>query len=247
MSIAVVTGASSGIGRCLALRLAREGFEVYGFGRTFAPNDLTVPHFHAVVCDLRATADVLREVDRIRREGEVSLLVLCGGTAYYGLHEELNAEKIEEMVSVNLTSPMILTQRLLRDLKKNQGTVVLMSSVTAKLPSPHGCAYAATKAGLSSFGASLFDEVRRYGVKVITVQPDMTATRLYRHADFTVDDDPQAYLVPEDVADAVLFALSGKERFVMREITLRPQLHRIRRKSRTAGKDEAQDAVDPVL
>ena len=151
------------------------------------------------------------------------------------------------MVSVNLTSPMILTQRLLRDLKKNQGTVVLMSSVTAKLPSPHGCAYAATKAGLSSFGASLFDEVRRYGVKVITVQPDMTATRLYRHADFTVDDDPQAYLVPEDVADAVLFALSGKERFVMREITLRPQLHRIRRKSRTAGKDEAQDAGDPVL
>ena len=229
MSIAVVTGASSGIGRCLALRLAQEGFEVYGFGRTFAPNDLTVPHFHAVVCDLRATADVLREVDRIR------------------LHEELNAEKIEEMVSVNLTSPMILTQRLLRDLKKNQGTVVLMSSVTAKLPSPHGCAYAATKAGLSSFGASLFDEVRRYGVKVITVQPDMTATRLYRHADFTVDDDPQAYLVPEDVADAVLFALSGKERFVMREITLRPQLHRIRRKSRTAGKDEAQDAGDPVL
>ena len=49
------------------------------------------------------------------------------------------------------------------------------------------------------------------------------------------------------VAGAVLFALSGKERFVMREITLRPQLHRIRRKSRTAGKDEAQDAGEPVL
>ena len=247
MNIAVVTGASSGIGKSIACRLADRGYEVCGFGRTFPENMLDRPHVHAVVCDLRDSRKMLAEIDRIRREGDIELLVLCAGCAYYGLHEELNPEKIEEMVSVNLTSPMILTQHLLRDLKKAQGTVVLMSSVTAELPSPHGCAYAATKAGLSSFGQSLFDEARRYGVKVITVQPDMTATRLYRNADFTVDDDPQAYLMPEDIASAVLYALDQKECFVMREITLRPQLHRIqKKKASSAGKRDTKGAETSV-
>ncbi|MBQ6564864.1 MAG: SDR family oxidoreductase [Clostridia bacterium] len=233
MKIAVVTGASSGIGKSIARRLAEDGYEVYGFGRSFPDSMVSVPHFQAIVCDLRDTGKVLREMAAIRKKGEVSLLVLCGGTAYYGLHEELNPAKIEEMVSVNLTSPLILTQQCLRDLKKTGGTVVLMSSVTAQQSSPHGCAYAATKAGLSSFGRSLFDEVRKYGVKVLTVHPDMTATNLYRHADFTVDDDPQAYLNPEDVASAVMFALAQKEVYVLHELTLKPQLHRIRKKSKT--------------
>lgn len=247
MSIAIVTGASSGIGRCLALRLAQEGYEVYGFGRTFREDMLSVPHFRSVVCDLRDMENMLQAIAEIRKAGEVSLLVLCGGTAYYGPHEELNPAKIEEMVSVNLTSPLLLTQQLLRDLKRTKGTIVMMSSVTARQSSPHGCAYAATKAGLSSFAQSLFDEVRKYGVKVLTIQPDMTATRLYRHADFTVDDDPQAYLLPEDVASAVMYALSQKDCFVVRELTLRPQLHRIRRKKTGKEQEENGDDIKPNL
>lgn len=95
---------------------------------------------------------------------------------------------------------------------------------------PHGCAYGATKAALSSFSSSLFEETRKYGVKVITIQPDMTQTNLYRNANFKEGITPDTYLTPEEIADAVEYALSLREGIVLREITLTPQKHQITRK-----------------
>ena len=89
---------------------------------------------------------------------------------------------------------------------------------------------AATKAGLSSFGKSLFEEARKYGVKVTTIHPDMTDTNLYRDADFTCGEEPESYLLPDEVAKAVAYVLDQREGMVVPEITLRPQLHRIARK-----------------
>ena len=83
--------------------------------------------------------------------------------------------------------------------------------MTAKQSSPHGCAYAATKAGLSSFGKSLFEEARKYGVKVTTIHPDMTDTNLYRDADFTCGEEPESYLLPDEVAKAVAYVLDQRE------------------------------------
>lgn len=125
---------------------------------------------------------------------------------------------------------MVLTNLLLRDLKKYRGTVINISSVTAQLNNPHGCAYGATKSGLSSFSRSLFDEVRKYGVRVVTIQPDMTKTDLYRNADFTQGEEEASYLLPEEIAETVRDILQMRKGVVVTEITLRPQLHRIRRK-----------------
>ena len=134
------------------------------------------------------------------------------------------------MVRTNLEAPMIITNLLLRDLKKNAGIIVNTSSVTAGKSNPHGCAYGATKAGLTSFSHSLFDEARKYGVKVINIEPDMTATNLYRNADFAADEDAEARLLPEEIADAVWYAVSQREGLVVTDIVLKPQLHRIKRK-----------------
>ena len=125
---------------------------------------------------------------------------------------------------------MILTNLLLRDLKRYGGTIINISSVTAELNNPHGCAYGATKAGLSSFSRSLFDEVRKYGVRVVNIQPDMTKTDLYRNADFTQGEEENSYLMPEEVADTVRDIIQMRDGVVVTEITMRPQLHRIRRR-----------------
>ena len=229
MKRAIVTGASSGIGGSLAQALWAAGYEVIGFGRNFEE----IPEredFTQVALDLLDTDSLLEAVDQFRAKGDVDLLALCAGCAYYGPHETLNPRKIAEMVRVNLEVPLILVQHLLRDLRRSRGTIVLMSSVTAEFPSPQGAAYGATKAGLSAFGQSLFEEVRKSGVKVLTVQPDLTDTKLYRHADFAPDPDPMACLNPKEVADAVLYALSCPDHMVLREITLRPQLNRIVRR-----------------
>lgn len=276
--VALVTGASSGIGRAISARLLALGYEVYGIGRQFPvelpkasvnetdlsagtrPQTPLTPEadaaawtptnpsaseitatagppaaFHPVVCDLLDTRKLPSVVASLQKEWKqekmsFALLVNNAGTAYYGLHEELRPEGISEMVRVNLEVPMLLTQQLLRTLKQNHGTIINISSVTAIGSNPHGVAYGATKAGLLSFSRSLFDEARKYGVRVTAILPDMTDTELYRHADFTADPAMDAHLEAEDVADAVEYALTTRAGTCVPEIILRPQLHRIKKK-----------------
>lgn len=186
--------------------------------------------FHKITCDLCNTQKLIETIQSINKDHDISLLINNAGVGYYGLHEELNPQKISQMVRTNLEAPMIITNLLLRDLKKNAGIIVNTSSVTAEKSNPHGCAYGATKAGLTSFSHSLFDEARKYGVKVINIEPDMTVTNLYRNADFTADEEVEAKLLPEEIADAVWYAVSQREGLVVTDIVLKPQLHRIKRK-----------------
>lgn len=226
---AIVTGASSGIGLEISKVLCQLGYEVFGIGRTFHA-EFTENNFHKITCDVLDTEMLCDTVKKITAQNHVTALINNAGTAYYGLHEELNTKKIQQMVRTNLEVPMILTCQLLRELKKNKGYVINVSSVTATNSNPHGCAYGATKAGLASFSHSLFDEARKYGVKVATIFPDMTQTNLYRNADFREGDEKEAYLLPEEVANAVKYILSQREGLVVSDITLKPQLHRIKRK-----------------
>lgn len=228
---AIVTGASSGIGYAISRKLCELGYQVFGFGRNFEKAELKEEDgFHPVVCDVLDTDKLCACVKQIASQNQVQVLVNNAGVGYYGLHEELSPSKIKELVRTNLEAPMILTQQLLRHLKKNAGYVINISSVTAGESNPHGCAYGATKAGLASFSHSLFDEARKYGVRVVTIFPDMTRTNLYRNADFKEGDEIESYLLPCEVASAVTFALKQRDGMLVSDITLKPQIRRIKRK-----------------
>lgn len=229
MKKAIVTGASSGIGKAICGQLAANGWLVYGIGRSFNQSDDTAGIEH-IVCDITDTAKLTKTIKEINKNHDIFLLINNAGVGFYALHEELNPVKISQMVRTNLEAPMIITNLLLRDLKKNKGTIINISSITAEKTNPHGCAYGATKAGLTSFSHSLFEEARKYGVRVVNIEPDMTDTKLYRNADFTVDENEAARLQPNEVADAVIYVLEQREGLVMTDITIRPQLHRIARK-----------------
>lgn len=253
---AIVTGASSGIGKAISKVLCELNYEVYGFGRVFhedidvdvalhgninledidvafdgstCSENIDSDRFHPIVCDLLETTVLLNQIKTIRNNHDIHILVNNAGVGYYGLHEELNPAKIQTMVRTNLELPMLLTQQLLRELKKNQGYIFNISSITAGQSNPHGCAYGATKAGLASFSKSLFDETRKYGIKVINIQPDMTQTDLYRNSDFKEGKEPESYLLPSEVADTVRYVLQQRDGVVITEISIRPQIHRIRR------------------
>ncbi len=149
---AIVTGASAGIGSEISKALCGLGFEVFGIGREFKePAEEQL--FHPIVCDLLDTQQLLQNIKDIAARGDVSVLVNNAGVAYYGLHEELNPKKIQQMVRTNLEVPMILTQQLLRHLKANRGFVINISSVTAQSSSPHGCAMERQRQVLPDFPA----------------------------------------------------------------------------------------------
>ena len=232
---AIVTGASSGIGLAISRVLCELHYDVYGFGRDFEREETAhfvqgTNLFHPVIGDLLEIQKVCDKVKQITEETQVEILVNAAGVGYYGLHEQLSVKQIQTLVRTNLELPLILSNRLLRVLKENNGYIINISSVTAKQSSPHGCAYAATKAGLTAFSESLFDEARKYGVKVTTIHPDMTQTNLYRDADFSCAKEVGSFLEPSEVAEAVRYVLDQRDGLVVPDITLRPQLHRILRK-----------------
>lgn len=235
---AIVTGASSGIGLAIAQTLCGLGYRAYGFGRNFERDEAKrlqqdYTNFNPVVCDLLDTTHMCDEVKEIRKKETIKILVNAAGVGYYGLHEELSVKQIQTLVRTNLEVPMILTNRLLRTLKENHGYIINVSSITAKKTNPHGCVYGAVKAGLTNFGESLFEEARKYGVKVTNLHPDMTDTNLYRDADFTCSDAEGCVLFADEVASAVRYVLSQRDGVVVPDITIRPQYHRIARKERS--------------
>lgn len=226
---AIVTGASSGIGYAISNMLCEKNYIVFGFGRNFK-EEKKKENFREIVCDLLNTEKVCQHIRHIAKEYEVYILVNNAGVGYFGPHEEININKIKVMVRTNLELPMIITQLLLRDLKKHAGFIINISSITAKESNTHGCAYGATKAGISSFSKSLFEETRKYGVHVAAIHPDMTSTNFYRNANFKQAEEKDTYLDPKEVADAVDFLLENRNEIAITDITLQPQRHKIQRK-----------------
>lgn len=232
---AVVTGASSGIGLAVSQKLIQDGYKVYGIGRDFSKSENIIAElsktdrFIMVQLDLLDTDGLVKKIKELDKTEEISVLVNNAGVGYYGLHEKLEVAHIQELVRTNLEVPMILSKLLLKSLKKNNGYIINISSHTAHQVNPHGCAYGATKAGLSSFSGSLFAEERKYGLHVVNIEPDMADTNLYRNSDFGVDDDAGAYLMPEEVAAAVMYALSGRACSNVTNISLEPQYNRIKK------------------
>ncbi|GBF10914.1 SDR family oxidoreductase [Tepidibacillus sp. HK-1] len=231
MKSAIVTGASTGIGLAITKKLNQMNVLVYGLARDFSKTDYQHKHFQKIVCDVTNTKQLVEVTKQIKdEENEIYILVNNAGIGYFGPHETLSPKQIETMIATNLKAPLILSNLLLRELRQTKGYMINISSITAKKSSTFGCAYAATKAGLTHFGISLFDEVRKSGVKVVTIHPDMTQTSFYDHLDFQEGDLPESYLTPECVANAVETILSQREGTVLTELTIQPQRHMINRK-----------------
>ena len=232
MKTVLLTGASSGIGLATGLKLSKEGYEIYGIGRTFDTTFTLPENFHCYSCDLTDHTALLATLNKIKEKLGVpspDILIYNAGVGYYGLHEHISDEDIMSLVRTNIEVPMLLTSHFLPFMKQRKsGHIIFLSSVTARKSNTYGCAYGATKSALLSFANSLFDEVRKNGIKITTLLPDMTQTNLYRNADFTADET--ACLFPEDIADTISYVLSASEHLNITELTIQPQKHRIQKK-----------------
>ena len=228
----ILTGASSGIGLATGLRLADEGYEIFGIGRQFDEKTAFPDCFHRFSCDItdaKALTDTLHQIRRQMGTPAPDILIHSAGIGLYGLQETLKPEDLTKLFRTNLEAPVLLTTELLGFMKQRKsGHIIFLSSVTAKKSNTYGCAYGATKAGLLSFANSLFDEARKNGIKITTLLPDMTDTNLYRNADFTAD--PEACLFAEDIADTISYILSCGAHMNITELTIQPQKHRIQKK-----------------
>jgi short-subunit dehydrogenase len=219
--LAVVTGTSSGIGAAIAKALLDNNWRVVGISRRTP--DISNPNYTHVTLDLTDTDNVYAVTPEIlKAHGDITLLVNNAGAGHFAPHEELSVKQIDQMVKLNLLAPLVLTRGFLRSLKETSGYIIGISSFSALESSSFGAAYAATKAGLEHFQRSLFDEVRKKGVKVTTITPDITRTPFYDHLNFYPQEGDEFAVTPECVAESVIEILNRSSGAVTTQMVLRP-------------------------
>jgi len=219
MKKAVVTGASKGIGREISLRLLSLGHEVIGISRTVSNDDL-LENFTPLKADLSKQNEVIQICEQLKKE-DISILINSAGFGRFEPHEELSSKTIIEMSFLNLTAPMLLTNALLRDLKKNDGYLININSIEAIKPSKFAGVYSATKAGLKAFGDSLFEETRKSNLSITNINPDMTESSFYENLRFTTSQKEDEKLFASDIADAVEHILTMRKGAVVSDYTIR--------------------------
>lgn len=221
--VALITGASGGIGSAIASALAKEGVRLFLVGRHLEKLTVAGETFRADLTDdaqLRATAARVREVF-----GGVDLLIHSIGLFRAGPIETSPVEDLDAQYRVNLRVPYLLTQELLPSLIERQGQVVFVNSSAGAHPARGNWgAYAATKHALRALADSLRDEINRKGVRVLTVFPGRTATPMQEevHRFEGRPYDPARFLQPEDVAAAVVQALRLPRSAELTDLHLRP-------------------------
>ncbi len=220
MKTAVVTGASSGIGKALTQRLLDLGYKIIGVSRSITQKDFDSTNFQALPADLSDEKETLNLCEILKKEN-ISLLVHSAGFGRFAPHEELNATTITKMTFLNLTAPMLLTNAILRDLKKNDGYLININSIEALRASKFAGVYSATKAGLKAFGDALFEETRKSGLSITNINPDMTESAFYDELRFDVSSKEDEKLVAEDIADALEHILTMRKGAVVSEYTIR--------------------------
>jgi len=220
MKTAVVTGASSGIGKEITLRLLNLGYRVIGLARAINQEEFKNEHFTSIDVDLSNEKEILNVCEKLKGE-QVFILIHCAGLGRFEPHEELSAKTILEMISVNLTAPLLLTNALLRTLKKNDGYLIQINSIEALRAAKFAGVYSATKAGLKAFGDSLFEETRKSGLSVTNINPDMTQSPFYDQLRFTTSIKEDERLVCSDIADALEHILTMRKGAVISEYTIR--------------------------
>lgn len=171
--VAVITGATSGIGLATAKLLIDKGYTVYGVARKKYTGDDFVC-YPADICDFDAIDGVLRDV--ITREGGIDVFVNNAGIGIAGSSEEISAENVKKITDVNLTATMVLCSKAAALMKERGGKIINVSSVGAIMPLPYQAAYSATKSGVEVFSRALANELKPYKIKVTAVLPGDTKT-----------------------------------------------------------------------
>lgn len=231
-NVAVVTGASSGIGRATAYALADAGAAVVATARRDDRiQDVALTINEAGGQAIAVTADVTHEddVDRlydaaIDRFGSVDILLNNAGVSKYGPLRSITAEDYDWMMNTNMRASFLCTRRFLPDmLARNSGQICFLASVAGLKGLPNETVYCASKFAQIGFAQALDYETRESGVKVSVVAPGGVHTEFALGTGRT-EGDPMldAMMEPEDVAEAVMFALTQPEKARTFLIGMRP-------------------------
>lgn len=231
---ALVTGASSGIGRALALALAAAGAHVALVGRRVETLETVAADARRLgstagpyPADLGEERGIAALVERLQRDlARLDILAHAAGVFALGTTASAEVAELDRQYATNVRAPYALTQALLPMLRRQQGQIVFLNSTVGLRAAANVGQYAATKHALRAVADSLRDEVNADGVRVLSVFLGRTATPMQAsiHASEAKPYAPERLIQPDDVATVVLSALSLPRTAEVTDVSIRPML-----------------------
>lgn len=224
--VAVVSGGGTGIGREIALELARLGYDLALLGRRVEPLRETLgtagSEGLALSCDVRDPEAVERAAAEIHRRWEAAAVIVpAAGVAHIAPLVDLSPEAFAETIDVNLTGTALLVRAFLPAMKeRGRGWIFPILSVAARKGFPGWSAYCASKWGLAGLVAALREELSGSGVRITALYPGATDTPIWDTAPGTWDRSRM--VPPREVARAVGFALGAGPSTLVEEVHLGP-------------------------
>lgn len=173
-AVALVTGASSGIGKDIASRLKTEGYVVYSAARRIEHmTDLAAKGCVVIALDVTSDASMRAVIDQIIREhGRVDVLINNAGYGQFGALEDVPMQEARRQLETNLIGPARLIQLCLPHMRaQHSGKIFNISTIGGKLAGPLGGWYYASKFALEGYSDSLRNEVARFGIDVVVIEP----------------------------------------------------------------------------
>jgi NADP-dependent 3-hydroxy acid dehydrogenase YdfG len=230
--IVVVTGASSGIGKAIALSLAGHGAEICLVARRRELLEKVAKQVqalgsrgHACPVDLSKDEDIRTLGERVQKDfGRVNILVLCGGAISHGALDKASLADLDLLYRSNVRGHYSMLQTMLPLLRKGPGQIVFVNS-SAGLRSPATVGqFAATQHAFRAIADSLRDEVNADGIRVLSIFPGRTATprisKLFEKEGRAYE--PELLMQPEDIAEMVAHSLRLPRTAEVTDIRIRP-------------------------
>ncbi|WP_454860104.1 oxidoreductase [Promicromonospora soli] len=236
--VALVTGATSGIGKAAAIALAAAGFQVIGTGRNTARNTAPagVAYLDLDVTSDESVASAVKQV--IDRFGRIDVLVNNAGVGSTGAAEEFSITQTQGIFDINVHGVMRMTKAVLPHMRaQRQGRIINVSSLSGFVPSPFMTVYVATKHAVEGYSLSLDHEVREYGVRVLLVEPGPINTPFAGHS-VEADTPMPLYAAGRRNYDALLEEnlTSGDDPAVVAKVIVAAATDRNPQLRRTAGR-----------
>jgi NADP-dependent 3-hydroxy acid dehydrogenase YdfG len=228
-STALITGASRGIGKAIAIKLADLGFDLFLLARNTEALEATAAECAAHNVSVRYLAGDLTDEDYVQRatqaamdaHGTIDVLVNNAGAMRREVSQEADTGAWRNIMDLNFHAAVYLTRQVLPGMIDRQcGCVINISSIAGRTTNSGGAIYCASKHAINGFSGCLYEDVRDHGIKVSSIMPGFVATDLTGGMGLNAGN----MISPGDVADAVAYVVSASPTCCPTEVVLRPQL-----------------------
>jgi NAD(P)-dependent dehydrogenase (short-subunit alcohol dehydrogenase family) len=229
-TVAVVTGASKGLGAHLSHTLVDQGATVYGLARSTdkldALRDDLGEAFRPVTCDVRKEDQVESAFDTVNTEaGRLDALLNNAGLGQFGPVDDLDTDAFDVQMDTNVRGVYLCTQEAVPMMRAQNeasgfgGHIVNIASIAGLLGNPNISAYNASKFAVRGFSEAVMKEVREDGIRVTCLYPGSVETNFFDVAGVDMTENP---LQPEDVAATVQHVLESPTNHLISEVVMRP-------------------------